>query len=130
MTRLFRPFAAALGLLLAATSGCANTSPAEGQVGQVQVVDIKGNPIPGAVVLPDPETAIIRPKDEESELVKAGTTNQAGLVSVNLEGFYWSDDNCYHFKVTRRGYEIAILSVSRELFPGHLRVELKTPSQN
>ena len=127
-----RRFLAALalgGLALAAAGGCAS-NVATGTTGRVMVVDTRGQPIAGALVLPDEEdqstaTAATPPVDD----VKSVTTDAAGSVVLPLGDYYWTEDSCYHFRVVRRGYDPVIMSVSRELWPPVLRIELKLVGQ-
>jgi hypothetical protein len=114
-----------LGLALAALAGCA-LNPVAGTMGQVLVVDSRGRPLAGAEVLPDFENPTPRSRYQDEDQMKAGRVNDQGLVTVHLEDFYWSDDNCYHFRVIRGGYVTGVLTVSRDLYPqAPLRVELK-----
>jgi hypothetical protein len=117
------------GVALAAAAGCA-TNVASDSTGRVVVVDTRGQPVAGALVLPDPEdqstaTAAGPPVDD----LKAVTTDAAGSVVLPLGDYYWTEDSCYHFRVVRRGYDPVIMSVSRELWPAVLRVELKLVGQ-
>lgn len=127
LLRRLRPVLALCAL--AAVAGCA-TNPAVDSTGRVMVVDTRGQPIAGALVLPDEEdqstaTAAALPVSD----VKSVTTDAAGAVVLPLGDYYWTEDSCYHFRVVRRGYDSVIMSVSRELWPPVLRIELKLAGQ-
>jgi hypothetical protein len=41
-----------------------------------------------------------------------------------MDDCLWPSDDCYHFRVHRSGYEDSTISVSKDLFPPMLKVEL------
>jgi hypothetical protein len=93
--------------------------------GQILVVDAAGAPLPGAVVLPDAEYPSAEPPRYTDSELKDHATNSEGLVLVYLDDFYWNSDSCYHFRVRRGGYEDEEMTVSRDLFPAVLKIDMR-----
>jgi hypothetical protein len=114
-------------LALAALAGC-HSGVDPDQLGRILVVNTRGVPIPGATVIPYDENEARRTELTPEDL-KAFTTDQHGMVTVVLEPYLWTEDGCYHFRVRRAGFEAATETVSRDLFPGQLRIELKAEGQ-
>jgi hypothetical protein len=117
----WRAFAVlALALLLSACGVLSGSDPR----GQILVVDGSGRPLKGAVILPDPETAGGLPKYTDEEL-KDRSTNAQGMLLVYLDDFYWSGDGCYHIHVHRSGYEDETMTVSKDLIPAVLKIDMR-----
>jgi hypothetical protein len=114
-------------LLLVLVAGCKSAVDPD-LTGRILVVNAHGVPIPGATVLPYDESES-RKSDLTPEDRKALTTDPHGLVTVLLESYYWSEDGCYHFRVHRTGFDTATETVSKDLFPAELRIELKAEGQ-
>ena len=116
-----------LVLALVALAGCRSSIDSD-LLGRILVVNTRGVPIPGATVVPYNESesrqTALTPED-----LKAFTTDQHGMVTVLLEPYLWTEDGCYHFRVRRPGFEAATETVSRDLFPAQLRIELKAEGQ-
>jgi hypothetical protein len=112
--------------LLALLTGCATESGSE-IPGCVLVVDTRGNPIRGALLVPEPE--------DESESTGSHLAAQQkppallsdaqGLISVRLDDLLWDSDHCYHFRVQRRGYSDTTSVVAKGLAPSILRVVME-----
>lgn len=116
-----------LALFLALAGGCHTTVDPD-QVGRILVVNTRGVPIAGAIVVPYDENEARRNELTPDDL-KAFTTDHNGMVTVLLEPYLWTEDGCYHFRVRRVGFEAATETVSRDLFPAQLRIELKAEGQ-
>jgi hypothetical protein len=116
-----------LVLLLALAAGCRSGVDPD-QLGRILVVNSRGVPIAGATVVPYDENEVRRAELTPEDL-KAFTTDQHGTVTVLLEPYLWTEDGCYHFRVRRPGFEAATETVSRDLFPAQLRIELKAEGQ-
>jgi hypothetical protein len=112
---------AVLGLLV---SACGSMSSNDVR-GQILVVDARGAPIRNAVVLPDPEFPPAEPTKYSQSELQEHATNAQGLVLVFLDDFYWKADGCYHFRVHQALYEDETMSVSRDLFPAVLKIDLR-----
>jgi hypothetical protein len=113
--------AAVTGILV---SACGSLSGNDAR-GQILVVDNLGAPLQGAVVLPDPEfPPSTSPNYTESEL-KERSTNAQGIVQVYLDDFYWNSDSCYHIRVHRAGFEDEAMTVSRDLLPAVLKIDMR-----
>jgi hypothetical protein len=110
-----------LGLFV---SACGSTSSNDVR-GQILVVDARGVPIRNAVVLPDPEYPPAEPPRYSQSDLQERATNAQGLVLVFLDDFYWKSDGCYHFRVHQALYEDETMSVSRDLFPAVLKIDLR-----
>jgi hypothetical protein len=114
-------------LVLALAAGCRTSSDPD-LLGRILVVNSRGVPIPGATVVPYEESES-RQAPLTKEDLKPLTTDTHGIVSVLLESYYWTEDGCYHFRVQRAGFDTATESVSKDLFPAQLRIELKAEGQ-
>jgi hypothetical protein len=111
-------------ILALLVSGCGSLSSGDVR-GQILVVDSQGAPIKGALVVPDPEFPPAEaPRYTDSE-IKDRSTDAQGMVSVFLDDFYWKADACYHIRVRRGGYEDETLTVSRDLFPAVLKIDMR-----
>jgi hypothetical protein len=89
------------------------------------VVDMHGAPIQGAVLVPEEEyTSNTSPGYSDKEL-EALASNAKGIISFHLDDCLWDSDGCYHFRIHRPGFEDVAMSVSKDLFPPVLRIELK-----
>ncbi len=105
-------------------SACGSASVGDVR-GQILIVDSLGAPIRGALVLPDPEFPPAEaPRYTESE-IKERSTDAQGMVLVYLDDFYWNSDGCYHIRVRRNGYEEEAMTVSRDLFPSVLKIDMR-----
>ena len=113
--------------LAALLSSCGILSPAQVNP-RIVVVDRSGNPVAGAVVLPENEDA----KDTRETLtdfeIAARTSNAQGMIHTGLEDYFWDSDSCYHFRVHRDGFEDSEIAVSKELLPAVLKIELRERS--
>jgi hypothetical protein len=111
---------AAISLL----SAC-NSSPEMQEVPLVIVVDARGAPIKGALVMPESEDEGMTNADKlSSSEFDRRTSDARGLVRADLRAYYWPSDGCYHFAATKQGYEDAEVSVSKDLFPSPLRIKM------
>jgi hypothetical protein len=109
--------------LLALLAGCASESMRE-VPGRILVVDTRGNPVRGALLVPEPE--------DETESTGAHTLAQQqaprllsdaqGVISVHLDDLLWDSDHCYHFRIQRQGYKDTTSVVAKALAPSILRV--------
>ena len=87
------------------------------------VVDIQGAPIKGALVMPESDgdrmsdTEEITPEDRAKRISDA-----QGLIHADIGLYYWQSDDCFHFVVTKEGYDDTSFSVSRSLFPSLLKI--------
>ena len=122
---------AILSLIAAAlVSACSSTSgAAEG--GRVAVVDALGAPVQGAFLyaVAEDESPSARPEHFTSAELKARTSDAQGMIRAELDDFLRESDHCYHFRVRRSGFEDVTMSVSRDLFPPVLRIEMKRLGQ-
>jgi len=117
------PSAALAAALALSACGSALISGARAQV---LVVDSLGNPVRGAVVLPDDDSPASHRGFTEAEM-KERSTNGQGLLAVFLDDFLWASDGNYHLRVLAVGFEDEAMTVSKDLFPPVLRVELRRP---
>lgn len=126
MTRLsLRRVGAVVPVILAVLACACGSLSGSDPRGQVLVVDAGGNPLRNATVLPDPEfQSGMPPKYTDAELQERAT-NAQGIVLIYLDDYYWKDDACYHLRVHLNGYEDETVSVSKELLPQVLRIDLR-----
>jgi hypothetical protein len=111
-------------LLAIFLSACGSMSAGDSKA-HILVVDGRGGPIRGALVLPEDETES-GSRHEYTEYEKAErSTDAQGNLRLDLGDYYWASDGCYHFRVTRRGYEAETMAVSKDLFPGVLKVDMR-----
>ena len=112
-------------ILLALTllvSACAS-GPGQARVGRIMVVDALGVPLPGALVQPEQEDErYADPRKPDRDELNDRTSDAKGVVYADMKYYYWATDDCFHFNVTKAGYEDATFSVSRELFPAVLKI--------
>ena len=108
-------------LLLAACTSSTNKEEAPALI----VIDARGMPIKGALVMPEPDG---RESPDPTRLshdeLLLRTSDAQGVVHVDLDGYFWPSDGCFHFVATRPGYEAATISVSKDLFPTPLKIKL------
>jgi hypothetical protein len=109
--------------LLACLSGCSVVSGAPPD-GHILVVDQSGAPLQGAVIYPENEDSSATPGYFPGEL-RERTSGAQGTIIVHLEDFLWASDACYHFLISRPGFEDENMTVSRDLFPQVLRVDMR-----
>ena len=117
--------AAALAL---AALACACSSPTRDAAGgRIMVVDARGAPLPGAflVLIPEIDRPSPRPQAYTSGELRAQTADAQGMIRADLDDGLWESDHNYHFRVHLAGYEDATMSVSTELFPPVLKVEMR-----
>jgi hypothetical protein len=119
--------AAALALAALACACSSTTGDAAG--GRIRVVDSRGNPLPGAflVLIPEVDSASSRPQAFTSAELKAQTADAQGMIRADLDDCLWDSDHNYHFRVHLAGYEDETMSVSKDLFPPLLTVEMRRP---
>jgi hypothetical protein len=114
-------------VLFGLVAGCGSVS--EGNPGgRVMIVDRLGNPVQDALVLPESEDGAALPRDTMRE-TKDRTSNAQGMVRADLDDYLWSSDACYHFRIHRAGFEDAELTVSRDLFPAVLKIEMRATAR-
>lgn len=114
----------AVGLMVFA-AGCAS-SPPVARAGHIMVVDARGAPIKGAFVAPEMEDdRRTDPRKPTNEELAERVSDAAGVVQADLRLYYWASDDCFHFVITKEGYEDSTFSVSRELFPSMLKIRLE-----
>jgi hypothetical protein len=90
---------------------------------RIMLVDSSGARVPGATVLPEDEdirtnTPRLSPDDP------AQVSDANGMVRADIEQYLWEADGCYHFRITRPGFEPMTMSVSKELCPPVLTIKL------
>ena len=117
---------AAIGALLALVSACSSATHDAGG-GPIMVVDAHGAPLPGAflTLLAESENPSARPQTYTSSELKAQTSDTQGMIRADLDDGLWESDHNYHFRVHLRGYEDVTMSVSKDLFPPILRIEMR-----
>jgi len=116
-----------LGIVLL-LAGCASPADKDAAPGLI-VVDARGVPIQGALVMPEPdgrESADPLKLSHDERLLR--TSDAQGVVRADLDIYFWPTDGCFHFVATRRGYEAATISVSKDLFPTPLKIRLDAVS--
>jgi hypothetical protein len=95
--------------------------------GRILLVDGRGKPVQGGIVLPDDvETNAKTSRQLQNDALDLGWISDAqGLVHADLDQYLWESDGCYHFRVRRGGYKNIEMSVSRDLFPQVLKISLE-----
>ena len=88
------------------------------------MVDASGVPLQGAVIYPESEYGATQQKYSDYELRERSSSAQ-GVILIDLEDYFWESDGCYHFRFHKSGYEDETMSVSRDLFPAVLRVDMR-----
>jgi hypothetical protein len=103
---------------------------AEKPPGRILLVDGRGAPVPGGIVLPDDaETTAKTSRQLQNDAVDLGWISDAqGIVHADLDQYLWDSDGCYHFRVRRGGYKDVTMSVSKDLFPQVLKISLERAS--
>jgi len=115
-------FPMGLAVLISACS----SAPGEEAAGRIMLVDGLGAPVQGAVVLPEEEELsgnVPRVWSRADNLDR--TSDSRGIVRADLQQYFWDSDSCYHFRIQRTGFEDVTMSVSKELFPPVLRINLE-----
>lgn len=134
-TEMRRGCRRAAALLVAAClvllGGSCTSASAGNTAGRVIVVDGRGAPVQGAllVLVSEDENAPASPMGLTAEELRERTSDLQGVIKASLDESLWESDGCYHFRVRKAGYEDVTLSVSKDLFPEVLRVELKPREQ-
>jgi hypothetical protein len=110
-------------------SACAS-APSANPHGRIMLVDGLGAPVQGAVVLPEEgDLKTTRQTNWSKDEIAARVSDSQGMVRADLEQYYWDSDGCYHFRVLRTGFEDFAMTVSKDLFPSVLKVNLEPESQ-
>ena len=119
------PAAACAAALALATACSAPTGDNAG--GRIMVVDARGAPLAGAFLsfMPEEENPSARPTQYTTREIREHTSDAQGMIRVDLEDCLWDSDHSYHFRVRRGGYEDVTMSVSMDLCPPVLRVEMR-----
>jgi hypothetical protein len=117
-----------LSVTLAALLSSCNLGAPSKDNPRIVVVDHSGNPVSGAVVLPENEDARDSRENLTEYEIAARTSDAAGMIRASLDDYYWESDSCYHFRVRRAGFESFEIAVSKELMPPVLRIELRERS--
>jgi len=116
---------AAVALVSACTS-----PPGEKAAGRIVVVNGLGNPVQGALILPEEqENPGPRTRNLSEEDRGALTSDAQGIVHADLEQYFSDRDGCYHFRIHRAGFEDVEMAVSRDLFPPLLRIRMEANPQ-
>lgn len=90
------------------------------------IVDGHGAPVQGATVLPDDSDNRGTSREILSdEDIQARISDAQGIVHADLDQYFWDLDGCYHFRVHRSGFEDLTMSVSKDLYPSLLRINLE-----
>jgi hypothetical protein len=115
-------FVALLGLVSACSS-----PPKDNAGGRIMVVDARGAPLAGAFLslLPEYENASSRPTAYTTAELRAHTSDTQGMIRVDLDDYLWDSDHNYHFRIRRGGYEDVTMSVSPDLLPPVLKIEMR-----
>jgi hypothetical protein len=92
---------------------------------RILVVDERGAVVPDALLLPEEEGHDPSSLQGDREEDYAPRSGQDGVITTNLDEYLRSDD-CYHFRIHKRGYEDTASTVSRDLMPPVLKVELRS----
>jgi hypothetical protein len=118
--------ALALGLMVVLAPGCSSMH-AEKPPGRILLVDGRGMPVQGGVVLPDDAEANAKTSRQlQNDAEDLGwISDTQGLVHADLDQYLWDSDGCYHFRVRRGGYKDVEMSVSKDLFPPVLKIPLE-----
>jgi hypothetical protein len=120
--------AAVIAAALAAA--CSSTS-GEDPRSRMMVVDTLGVPVQGAflILVPENENPSARPATYTKAELKAQTSDAQGMIRADLDDCLWESDHSYHFRIRARGFEDLEMTVSRDLFPPLLRVEMRRLGQ-
>ena len=103
-----------------------STSPETEDVPRVMIVDIRGSPIRGALVMPDSEDeGMTDPSKLTKEELNRRTSDVQGLIHEDLRVYFWPSEGSLHFVATKEGYEGTTISVSKELFPLPFRIRME-----
>jgi hypothetical protein len=122
-----RAFVLAMVVVLA--SAC-TTTPGEKAVGRIMLVNGLGDPIQGAIVVPEEQEnpgAMRQSLSDEDR--QARVSDAQGLIRADLEQYFSESDGCYHFRIHRGGFEDVTMTVSKDLFPPLLRIKLEANPQ-
>jgi hypothetical protein len=121
----------ALGALAVMAPACTSTGDSQAAA-RVSVVDARGLPVQGAVVMPDDaETNAKDSRQLQNDARDLNWVSDAqGLVRADLDQYFWDNDGCYHFHVRRAGYKDVTMTVSKDLFPAVLRISLERAAQD
>jgi hypothetical protein len=114
-----------LALLLVSLVASCKTAPTPDELGRVRVVNRHGEPIPNAVLTPDPESPPAVPHIYDTDELRERASDGNGVFHIDMDDCIWSSDQNYHFRIHRIGYEDSTITVSKDLFPPMLKVELR-----
>ena len=92
---------------------------------RVMVVENHGLPVQGALLVPSDEDSRDAAPVRDPYEIRARSSDAHGIFHVDLDDCYWASDGCYHFRISKDGYDDVEMSVSKDLFPPMLRVDLK-----
>ena len=92
---------------------------------RVMVVENHGLPVQGAVLVPSDEDSRDAAPVLDPYEIRARSSDAHGIFHVDLDDCYSASDGCYHFRISKEGYDDVEMSVSKDLFPTMLRVDLK-----
>jgi hypothetical protein len=112
-------------LLLVCLVASCKTAPTPDELGRVKVVNRHGVPIQYAVLTPDFESPPVVPHVYDDAELKERSSDAEGVFHVDMDDCIWTSDENYHFRIHRAGYEDSTISVSKDLFPPMLKVELR-----
>jgi len=114
----------------ALASACSST-PGEDPRSHVMVVDTLGVPVQGAflILVPENENPSARPATYTRAELKAQTSDAQGMIRADLDDCLWESDHSFHFRIRARGFENLEMTVSKDLFPPLLRVEMRRLGQ-
>jgi hypothetical protein len=111
--------------VIALLAAC-NSSPETQEYPLVFVVDARGAPIKGALVMPESEDeGVTNSGNLTASELERRTSDAQGLVRADLKAYYWPSDACFHFATTKQGYEDSVISVSKDLFPSPLKIRME-----
>jgi hypothetical protein len=111
-------------LAAVALSSCMSMSGTD-SLARILVVDPSGAPLAGAVLYPDYEYSSSPQRDYSRADLESHSSGPQGVISIDLEPYLWDADGCYHFRIRRAGYDDETVSISKDLFTGRLRVDMK-----
>jgi hypothetical protein len=111
-------------LLLCLVASCKSV-PTPDEIGRVKAVNRHGDPIPLAVLTPDFENPPVVPHVYDDDELKQRASDANGVFHIDMDDCLWASDQNYHFRIHRAGYEDSVISVSKDLFPPMLKVELR-----
>jgi hypothetical protein len=93
---------------------------------QILVLDENGRPVADAILLAEDDSHGSGYRNTTQEEDFAPRSGPDGVITADLDEYLWSSDDCYHFSIHKRGFEDTATTVSRELIPQVLKVELRS----